>query len=172
MRSTRAPFAGCWPSTVTLNSFCNAGSLHTLTFFDTQWIILWFLLRLLGVALRDSGWIDEGPAYRPAPNFFYAIVGGHAKSVKAPVYGFQRRICLDFYANPGRGAVLNVNGCAHADLSGIAKRLERFKSGKFHEGNHVGRGINRWQVFVVGGQGVLKLDRHFSLAADSKGNWF
>src|SRR5437016_12003968 len=67
-------------------------------------------LRLvLGVTLGDSCRIDEGPAYRPSANFFHAIVGGHAKGIKAAIYGFQHRLRFDFCSNPSRCAVLDIN---------------------------------------------------------------
>src|SRR5579859_37744 len=130
-------------------------------------------LRLaLGVALSDSCRVNEGPAYSSSSNLFDSIVGGYPKGIKAALYRFQHRFRFDFGSNPGRSAVLNVDGRADADLPRFAKRLHCVKGGKLHQANHVRRGIHGRQIFVVGGQSVLELYSLLRFTTDSKRNWF
>jgi hypothetical protein len=68
--------------------------------------------------------------------------------------------------------MLNVDGRAHADLTRLAIRKHGMGSGDFHQPDHVRRGIDRRQLFVVMVERVLMLYLDFRLAADADGKIF
>src|ERR1700756_2570338 len=68
--------------------------------------------------------------------------------------------------------MVNVNGRPHGDLVAFAIRLQRVKRRCLHQPDHVRRGINRWQFWMMGRERVLELDGFLSFGARADGNLF
>src|SRR6266700_2835824 len=68
--------------------------------------------------------------------------------------------------------MFNVDRCADADLSIVARWQHGIGGGPFHQADHVRRGINRRQGLVVGVEGVTMLHGLRRLSAKADRNLF
>jgi len=112
----------------------------------------------------------HSPADSAASDFLKIIPRSNSDRVEAPVVGIQYRLCSDLRADTAGGAMFNVNGRPDGDLIAFAIGLQRVERGRFHQANHVWRGVHSRQFRMMSRQSVLKLDRLFSLASRTDGN--
>jgi hypothetical protein len=114
--------------------------------------------------------VNERPRDRPATDLALPIVRHHAQNVELAIHPFEFCISANFRADAASGAMFDVDCCADGDLAVFAKKLQRVEAGDLHQADHVGRGIDGWEAFIVCRQRVLEIHCLVRLAARANGN--
>ena len=128
------------------------------------------LPRFFAHAFDEAGDVDDGAANSAAANFVGAVVGADTHDVEASVDRFEFGFGVDVDSDAAGGAVFDVDGDADGNFSIVAKGLEGVEAGGLHEANHVGRGVDGWEIGVVSGEGVFEVNDLGGFSADTDGD--
>ena len=119
--------------------------------------------RFRAALVRSSSSRERSEADYSAINGYPAdlavvVICGDTHDVEASVEGFQRRFRTNARSDSAGRAMLDVDRSPDGGFTTLAIRLKSKEGGCLHQANHVRRGIQRRQVGMVGGQGVLEFD--------------
>ena len=100
-------------------------------------------------------------ADRSISDLLHAIMCRDSHLIEATVEQFQFRGRANSHPDAARGTMLNVNRNPDGDLALFAVRLQGMETGSLHQANHVGRGIDWRQLWVMSGERVFEFDGFF-----------
>lgn len=92
--------------------------------------------------------------------------------VELSIEGFDNSLGLDEGIQADGRAVFDIDGGSDGNLTGLAEGLQRVKTCRLHEANHVRSGIDRRKLMMMCRERVVKLDAFFGDALGADGDLF